>query len=387
MIIFKALSFVVLFYSSLNLFSQTWTQKTSFPGGLRYRATAFAIGDTGYVGAGLSPGKLERDFWKYVPATDQWIQMDSLAGPARFGGFSFVINGKGYVGGGGVEIDYPRNDLYEYNPQTGNWTRKADFPIFVGDEATMQAFSINNKGYVVAQFNDNNFLEYNPETNIWKPLENFPGDSKHNFVGFSYGSRGYVGLGFDGDDYINELWEYNTNTDQWRKMRDFPGIPRSEEAVFVIGKHAYIGMGWDFPQYLTDFWQYDMVENTWTQLDNIPYGAQGAFAMAISNKGYIGAGMTALSSQFWEYTPLTVGNEDIETGELSFYPNPVKDVLHIKNLSMNAYTVKIYNLQGELKHAAYNSPIGIELSDLNGGIYLIEVISDNQKFSKIFQKN
>ncbi len=382
----KIVIFFILHIYSLNLFSQTWSQKTSFPGGLRYLATAFAIGDTGYVGAGLSPEKLERDFWKYVPATDQWIQIDSLAGPARFDGFSFVIDGKGYIGGGGVEDDYPRNDLYEYDPATGKWTRKADFPIFVGSELTMEAFSINNKGYVVAQFNDNNFLEYNPNTNTWKTLENFPGDSKMDFVGFSYGNKGYVGCGFDGSEYINEIWEYNADKDQWRKMRDFPGTSTSEGVVFVIDKYAYLGLGWDYPEYLRDFWQYDMIENRWVQLDNSLYAAQGAFSMVVSNKGYVGAGLTALSSEFWEYTPLTASNRDLERNFLNLYPNPVKDILRIQNISMKDYTVRIYSLYGELKHVVFNSPTNIELSDLNEGLYVIELISDNNKISKIFLK-
>ena len=142
---------------SLNSFSQGWTKKANFPS-QRYLATSFVIGDTGYVGLGLTPDKLEKDFWKYVPDDNKWEQIDSFPGPARFGAFSLVINGKGYIGGGGVDNYEPRNDFWEYDPINGRWSKKADIPIGVAGEGTMAGFTIKNIGYLVAQFNNNNFF-------------------------------------------------------------------------------------------------------------------------------------------------------------------------------------------------------------------------------------
>ena len=386
-IIIKLFLLLVLHNCSFSSFSQGWTQKTDFPS-QRYRATAFAIGDTGYVGLGLTPDKLERAFWKYIPDKDKWEQIDSFPGPARFATFSFVINGKGYVGGGGVVDNYPRNDLYEYDPEIGKWSRKADFPIFVGNEGTMAGFSIKNKGYVVAQFNDNNFLEYSPETNSWKVLKNFPGESKLDFIGFSYENKGYIGCGFgSGSGNTNELWEFDPISNEWNQKSDFPGIPRSKEVIFKIGRYAYVGMGLAQSIYRNDFWRYDMKNDTWTQVDSCGYGAYGAFAMSVSGKGYVGTGISLEKPEFWEYTPLTISIEEIADNKISLYPNPFSDIMYIKNPDQKTYTVNFYNLQGKRIKAICDSPESIQTSDLSKGIYLLEIIMDNTRISKTFIKN
>ena len=65
-------------------------------------------------------------------------------------------------------------------------------------------------------FRLNDFWEYNPSTNTWTKKADFGGVGRVAAVGFSIGSKGYLGTG-QTNDYLAELseetlkvfWEYN----------------------------------------------------------------------------------------------------------------------------------------------------------------------------------
>ncbi len=65
--------------------------------------------------------------------------------------------------------------------------------------------------------------------------------------------------------------------------------------------------------------------------------------------------------------------------ELSFYPNPVKDVLTIKGEQLENAVVSIYNIAGSL---VYSETIGssvsqLNIASLNAGVYIVKVEADN----------
>ncbi|MFW6222998.1 MAG: kelch repeat-containing protein [Bacteroidota bacterium] len=353
---------------------------------MRYKATAFVIDNIGYVGTGISPEKGERDFWRYIPGDDRWEQIDSLPAGARAGAFSFVINGKGYVGGGEVENNNPRNDLWEFDPQLNKWTKKADLPITVAGQGSMKGFSIGEKGYVLATFNDNNFFEYNPEKDSWKAMKNFNGNSKLDFVSFSSDTKGYIGCGFNGTENINEIWQFDPVKNDWMKKTDFPGFPRSKEVAFHSKDYAYVGMGIAEGKYHNDFWRYNMADDTWEQVDSCGYGAYGAFAMFISGRGYVGTGVFTEFPEFWEYTPVYLNNERVTEKNVNVYPNPAAEVIYIKNIHQNNYTINFYNVEGKRMKVVLNSPENISISNLPVGMYVLEIVMENQKVHKTFIK-
>lgn len=104
----------------LSTTANTWTQKTSFEGGVRGGATGFSIGAKGYIGLGYDLGGHKKDFWEYDPATDVWTQKADFSGTARYGAIGFSIGAKGYMGLGFDAS--PLKDFGEYNPATNVWT-------------------------------------------------------------------------------------------------------------------------------------------------------------------------------------------------------------------------------------------------------------------------
>ena len=187
-----------------------WTKKADFPGLVRAAAVGFAIGNKGYVGTGryvFSINTDHNDFWEYDPATDQWTKKADFPGGPRYSAVGFSIGDKGYVGAGCVDPNFGnKKDFWEYNPAINQWTRIADFPDQTNNCAI--GFSIENKGYVGIDCSGD-FWEYDPITNKWTRRADFPGKSKGNAAGFVIANKGYIGTGgFDDFPNMRDFWEF-----------------------------------------------------------------------------------------------------------------------------------------------------------------------------------
>ena len=121
-----------------------WTQRASFPGGVRYQLASFSIGYYGYVGLGASEDVYKKDFWKYNAGTNQWTQITDLPASERGACCTFTISERGFVcmGSDGGILD----DLWEYNPNTNDWVSKA--PYGGSERKNAIAFVVNGKAYV-----------------------------------------------------------------------------------------------------------------------------------------------------------------------------------------------------------------------------------------------
>ena len=104
------------------------------------------------------------------------------------------------------------------NSNANSWRKRNDiFNPTINHEGAA-AFSIGGKGYVCTGGGTADLWEYNPNTDQWTQKTNFPGGGRSYAVGFSIGNKGYVGLGGAID-----FWEYNPANDTWLQKADFPG--------------------------------------------------------------------------------------------------------------------------------------------------------------------
>ena len=161
-----------------------------------------------------------RDYTVTVTRVAGWTQKANFGGTARWGAIGFSIGTKGYIGTGNEQyagVDNVRKDFWEYDPTANNWTQKADFG----------------------------------------------GAGRESAVGFSIGTKGYIGTGMSVFatapftlTYYKDFWEYNPTADIWTQKADFGGTARESAVGFSIGTNGYIGTGGD-PSYTKDFWEYD----------------------------------------------------------------------------------------------------------------------------------
>lgn len=192
------------------------------------------------------------------------------------------------------------------------WTQKANFGG-TGHYGSV-GFSIGTKGYI-GTGNDstgcrNDFWEYDPSSNSWSQKANFGGVARGSAVGFSIGTKGYIGTGQaivnNTTIYYNDFWEYNPSTNTWTRKANFGGGGRSAAVGFSIGVKGYIGTGENgIPSSTNDFWEYDPSTNIWTQKANFGGTARmGATGFSIGATGYLGTGYTnTYRNDFWEYDP------------------------------------------------------------------------------------
>ena len=265
----------------------TWVQKKDYgtTSDSVYGAVAFSIGNKGYIGTGYSKRRLA-SFWEYDPNTDTWSQKANFSGTARVFASGFSIGNKGYVGCG-------------------------------DDNNTANLHGCKD------------FWEYNPALNQWNKKTDFGGVPRRGAVGFSIGTKGYMGAGrIDEpkqgtpayDFKFKDFWEYDPSTDKWTQKEDIGGVAGKViafPAAFAIGDKGYVGTGHDLTMYIKDFWAFDPTYvdpitsvNTgkWYRKADFPGVARyGAVGLNIGEFGYISTGMIpgGLANDLWEYDPKT----------------------------------------------------------------------------------
>lgn len=183
----------------------------------------------------------------FAQAPNTWTMKADFGGTERFGAVGFSIDTKAYIGagfrggtGGGVSEDF-----WEYDSNTDTWTQKADFGGMPRSGAV--GFSIGTKGYIGTGSGNGpifgDFWEYDPLANVWTQKADFGGTARYGAIGFSIGTKGYIGTGYNGS-YFVDFWEYEPLTDIWTQKSDFGGSARSFATGFVIGTKGYVGTGY-----------------------------------------------------------------------------------------------------------------------------------------------
>ena len=186
----------------------------------------------------------------------------------------------------------------------GGWNQISDLRGSSRDGAV--GFTIGSRGYIGTGYDGSwrsDFWEYNPNSDTWRQRAVFGGGGRRGAAGFSVGNRGYIGTGYNGS-WRKDFWEYNPSSNTWTQKADFAGRARESAVGFSIGNKGYLGTGWE-GENLEDFWEYNPANNSWTQKADFAGTARSAaVGFSIDNKGYIGTGYDGeWRRDFWEYDP------------------------------------------------------------------------------------
>lgn len=254
---------------------------------------------------------LLNDLWKYDPVIDTWTWMGvdntrNLNGVYGTRGSPATTNKPGsrsqaiswtdaagrlwLFGGYGYPASGPAgflNDLWRYDPSTGQWTWVA------GSQTINQTGSYGTQGTP----STSNIPAARRGSSAWK-------DAAGNL--WLVAGEGYPASGAQG--YLNDLWRFNPNTLEWTWMggsslRDqngtygtkgsaapanHPGARSGATSWTDATGRIWIFGGYGFPEtgalgYLSDLWRYDPATNQWAWMQgpkvrntNGVYGAQGA---------------------------------------------------------------------------------------------------------------
>ena len=376
---------------------ETWLQKTNFGGTTRYRSTGFSIGTKGYILTGYDLVTPETvDLWEWDQQTNLWTQKTSFPGQRREGAVAFSIGTKGYIGTGLSSFaggDSCKKDFWEWDQATDTWSQKAYF----GGHERLSAvgFSIGTKGYIGTgqdleapsnYYND--FWEWDQATNIWTQKTDLPASIRATAVGFSIDSMGYVGLGSQYSFTKKDFWQFDPMNNSWLQKADFGGTKRGSAVGFSIGSKGYVGTGYDGSSTnYQDFWEWDKANNSWVQKLTFAGSARrAAVAFAIGSKGYIGTGYsTDFTNDFWEYTPFNVGiTESNNDSKILFFPNPLIEsskIFFVADIIEPCTQLTILN---SLSQIVYRTTIStnhqsIMRENLSAGIYFWNITNKNKE--------
>lgn len=381
-------------FLGIHVNAGSWFKKSNFGGEARHRATAFSIGNHGYMGLGHvnAGGNVDyEDFWKYDPASDSWTQISNYPGGKCFHATAFVIGNIGYVGTGRLTNGSYTKSFYAYDPQTNTWTQIADFLGAARRGAV--SFALNGKGYVgTGQTNGGyvaDFFEYNPSTNSWIVKANLPGAGRTSSVAFAIDNMGYLGTGNTNAGSINDFYQYNPVTNQWTAKAPVGPTNRQEAAGFAVNGKGYIGTGDDFSSgnNFPDFWEYDPVTNSWNQIDDFAGTARRYLVgLTIGNKAYVGTGTNGTNfNDFWLFDKtLGIIQESIENTELQLYPNPTSDQICLdlsalpESIDSEKLSFQLVDFSGKIKKsgALIASLNQIDLNNLQKGWYVLIILYD-----------
>ncbi|MET3980642.1 N-acetylneuraminic acid mutarotase [Mucilaginibacter sp. UYP25] len=309
--------------NSTNGLPGLWAPLNDFAGVGRVRAFGFAIGSKGYLlGGNAEKGfysELLNDLWEYDPKTDKWTKKADYPGQAGEYVRGFAINGKAYVGTGfGQRVAVPgdetpqNNDFWEYDPTVDKWTRKADFAG--GRRENVIAFEINGSGYMglgtnnAYDINYKDFWKYDAAADKWTRVADYPGSGAFGVAAFSANGKGYAGLGGASPNIAKQdFWEYDPAVNKWNAKANFPGEARAFTGQFAIGTIAFLGFGSTLTNTADDWFKYDTVTDKWVKSTNFPgLSRYDMVSFAIDGVGYVGTGNPDLLKDFWKFTPRKV---------------------------------------------------------------------------------
>jgi N-acetylneuraminic acid mutarotase len=228
----------------------------------------------------------------------------------------------------------------------GNWVEEGiDFPgtrrggavcFQIGNTAYVGTGANTNKTEEKERYRDFYKCEVKDGAMSWTPrwdrtmegITSMPDAAapRNGAVAFSINGKGYVGLGYDGTNYLKDFWEFDPNgtpkasdypsiadstlanikqTGSWKKIADYPGDSCRYAVAFVIDNIAYVGTGEDYDDnILSDFYKFD--GKKWTPISSIGKPRAQAMAFVHDGKGYVVGGVNNGAVDWFEmYDPKT----------------------------------------------------------------------------------
>ncbi len=149
------------------------------------------------------------------------------------------------------------------------------------------------------------FSHLHAQTGAWQQKTDYAGLSTQGAVGFSIGSKGYIGLGMDASgnnpsNYHTDLWQYDPSNDSWTQMTSYPNTARANGICFVIGSVAYVGGGRNYPLGLSfsDLCAFDPAANTWTSKAAMPVQTAYGNGFSAGGKGFFIDGFSSTGNVY-----------------------------------------------------------------------------------------
>jgi N-acetylneuraminic acid mutarotase len=268
-----------------NYIPDSWATKHAMPTARRGLVTAtvngviYAIG--GRSASEVNLGTVE----SYLPGVLQlnpWKTKAQMPAPRAWASGAAVINGKVYVPGGLNANATATRTLYQYNPATDEWTRKADMPIASYGGA---AVTHNGKLWVLTPAGGSTRLHrYDPSTNKWTARASGPAGHYYPVAGVIDGKIYVAGTMKSDESPSHQVSVYDPASNSWSTGADMPEDQLGAGGGVVGGKLYLVGgfhtLNYGGVNYTT---VYNPASDTWAEKAGMPKGPRGFLSVASVN--------------------------------------------------------------------------------------------------------
>ena len=270
-----------------------WRGVTPLPAAKQEVAVA-SLHNKVYVMGGLGPGGGTRvDIYNVVE--DRWEEGPSLPVGHHHGGAA-ALDGKVYSIGGfstasGSFFGMPLADVYELDPERGEWIEKAPLPRARGAHTVaVLGNNVYSIGGRLAGPSISDVSVYDPTLDTWKDLTPMPTPRDHLASGVMDGKILVVGgrsVDFAGTGRLEVL---DPVAGTWETRSPMP-TARSGHAAAVVG-NVLLAFGGEIPGIFAQTEAYDPVSDRWYTLDPMPVPKHGMVAAVLDNRILLPAGAT-----------------------------------------------------------------------------------------------
>jgi len=218
----------------------------------------------------------------YDPVLDLWHLTTPLRQPVNHP-MAASLNGRLYIIGGQTTASGSSsfvNSVFEYNPTTAIWTRRAPMPT---SRSSGVAAVIDDLIYVVGGRppRGQDFAVFDPGNNCWTALSNIP-TARNHFAAAAIDGKVYVAGGRFGSGFRSEFTDllevYDPATRTWGSLAPMPTARSGANGIAANGWfHVFGGEG---PEgVFAEHEVYDPSTDQWQSLEPIPvpiHGVTGA---------------------------------------------------------------------------------------------------------------
>lgn len=234
-----------------------WDELGTTPLKPRVNAVACVVRDTVYIGLGFSGEKVYtdscylRDFWQYVPSSNQWTRLpdyisNETNGCVCFCDSSHIYTGFGYAG-------LHSRKMFSYSISDSVWTEqelsRLNIPtaVFAPVCATTSGRHFMGTGFTTESTSQ--WFEYKPQQKRFVRLSSLPDKGRDSATATANEEYVYVfgGQRFGGTlttlRFYDEIMRYSVATGGWSVCSFLPCGGVIEPIAFTIGNKVYVGGG------------------------------------------------------------------------------------------------------------------------------------------------
>jgi N-acetylneuraminic acid mutarotase len=387
---------LIIFCVPCNIFGQAWTPLNNI--GAVITGTSSGAPPTKGLSISLN-GKIysiTNTVWEYDPGTDSWKQRSMYPGTGLVYQCAFTIGAFAYIGSGYSGTSNIVSDFYKYDPASDSWTPIASIPAA---RANASAFSVGGKGYVCCGTSTamgsgiNDLWEYDPASNSWTQKANLPGQGRYDASAFSSGAFGYVGLGYSSNTWYGDFYKYDPSTNTWSATSAFPGQGRCGAGAVVKGAFGIIICGNHAMTAFNDCYSYNTANDTWASFPSFGGSARsyvlfGIVTDKIFAGGGTGGGGTPSYSDWWSVqTPLSVKDNSTEPFErYNVFVDREDHLILRTDVTAVGIGYKLFDAQGKQLCMGIIRGEETRLDLASAGMYLIAFDSERMKPMKFIYK-